>query len=245
MDKYCVYKHTAPNGKVYIGITMRNPTVRFRNGGGYSENEHFSRAISKYGWNNFAHEILFSGLTADEASAMESELIDRYSSMNPKYGYNKTSGGQVGTTISMETREKLSRVRKAQGNFRMGTHHSEEAKRKIGAGNKGKVVIIRDDTRRKISEALTGITRSEETRKRMSAAKKGCSHPQYDKWIPVEQVDIATKSVIKKYGSMALASRETNTRYTGISRCCRGEIKTSNGFIWRYAIDDSGRREAS
>ena len=35
MREYSVYKHTFPNGKVYIGITKQNPLKRWRNGTGY------------------------------------------------------------------------------------------------------------------------------------------------------------------------------------------------------------------
>lgn len=28
---YCVYKHTSPNGKVYIGITKKKPNDRWEN----------------------------------------------------------------------------------------------------------------------------------------------------------------------------------------------------------------------
>ena len=30
--KYCVYKHTSPSGKVYIGITRNDPIKRWQNG---------------------------------------------------------------------------------------------------------------------------------------------------------------------------------------------------------------------
>lgn len=42
---YCVYKHTAPNGKVYIGITKQKPKYRWGRGSGYRTNEHFTRAM--------------------------------------------------------------------------------------------------------------------------------------------------------------------------------------------------------
>ena len=44
---YCVYKHTCPNGKVYIGVTSQNPLRSWNNGNGYRGNEHFYRAIVK------------------------------------------------------------------------------------------------------------------------------------------------------------------------------------------------------
>ena len=62
-----VYKHTAPNGKVYIGITGFDPKYRWLNGRGYSMQSVFFNAIVKYGWINFKHEILFTDLTKEDA----------------------------------------------------------------------------------------------------------------------------------------------------------------------------------
>lgn len=65
MDKtYTVYMHVSPSNKVYVGMTKRNPVKRWGyNGYCYKNNDHFSRAIKKYGWDNFQHLILFSNLT--------------------------------------------------------------------------------------------------------------------------------------------------------------------------------------
>lgn len=59
MDNYIVYRHTSPSGKVYIGITSRQPEQRWLNGNGYKDSPKFYNAIKKYGWDNFNHEILF------------------------------------------------------------------------------------------------------------------------------------------------------------------------------------------
>lgn len=91
---YCVYKHTSPNGKCYIGITSNNPLIRWSNGNGYSGQPYFFRAILKYGWDNFKHEILFSDLTKEEACQKEIELIKFHKSNNPNYGYNISTGGE-------------------------------------------------------------------------------------------------------------------------------------------------------
>lgn len=61
-DKYCVYKHTAPNRKVYIGITRQRPEKRWVNGKGYLSNNYFTNAIKKYGWDKFKHEVLIDGI---------------------------------------------------------------------------------------------------------------------------------------------------------------------------------------
>lgn len=68
---FSVYKHTSPVGKVYIGITSKAPKERWQNGRGYWNNKHFYRAIKKYGWNNFEHEILYEGLTEGQANIIE------------------------------------------------------------------------------------------------------------------------------------------------------------------------------
>ena len=65
--KCCVYKHTSPSGKVYIGITKQKPEKRWGNGKNYAQNEYFFAAILKYGWGNFTHEIIADGLTREEA----------------------------------------------------------------------------------------------------------------------------------------------------------------------------------
>ena len=49
---YVVYKHTCPNGKVYIGMTGLSCDERWQNGFGYSQNQAFFHDIVKYGWDN-------------------------------------------------------------------------------------------------------------------------------------------------------------------------------------------------
>lgn len=92
---YSVYKHTCPNGKVYIGITSLSPEDRWNKGRGYSNNYHFFNAIIKYGWDNIEHTILHSGLAQCHAQSIEAQLIAQYHSDCPQYGYNKTVGGEV------------------------------------------------------------------------------------------------------------------------------------------------------
>jgi hypothetical protein len=79
MDKYIVYKHITPSGKVYIGITKREKARdRWKYGHGYKQNRHFYNAILKYGWKNIKHQILASDLSLEEACTLEKELISLY-----------------------------------------------------------------------------------------------------------------------------------------------------------------------
>lgn len=104
MDKYIVYKHTSPSGKVYIGITKQNPNRRWKSGHGYKQNKYFYNAILKYGWKNIKHEILYSNLTLEEACIKEKELISFYSKSN--ICYNIAEGGTNGNTRSRTEKEK-------------------------------------------------------------------------------------------------------------------------------------------
>lgn len=93
---YCVYMHTNKiNGKKYVGITSKEPKKRWHGGSGYKNNKHFYQAIQKYGWNSFEHEVVSSGLTAEEAGEMEKFLIKQYKTTDSEYGYNICAGGQL------------------------------------------------------------------------------------------------------------------------------------------------------
>ena len=82
-DDYCVYKHTSPDGLVYIGITKNNPIKRWNNGNGYKKNIHFYEDICKYKWENFDHDILEVGLSKRDAYKKEVRYIKKYNSANP------------------------------------------------------------------------------------------------------------------------------------------------------------------
>ena len=110
---WVVYKHTSPTGKVYIGITSKAPNDRWASGFGYEHQVYFFRAIVKYGWINFKHDILFEGLTKEEAEAKEVELIAQYKSADLNYGYNIDLGGD-NHRLSLETRKKISDIKKGK-----------------------------------------------------------------------------------------------------------------------------------
>lgn len=91
-----VYIHTNRiNGKMYVGITSREPAKRWKGGYGYADNKHFYDAIRKYGWSNFDHEIFADGLTKEEACNMEKILIEKLGTMNYELGYNMHEGGST------------------------------------------------------------------------------------------------------------------------------------------------------
>lgn len=98
-----IYKHTSPEGKVYIGIS-RSDDIRYlkrdrwqSKGQGYRRsNKQFWEDIQKFGWDKFQHEILESGIqNNDELLIKEKMYIYKYKSNNPLYGYNSPNAGKA------------------------------------------------------------------------------------------------------------------------------------------------------
>lgn len=145
---YKVYKHeNLINGKVYIGITSMSVQKRWENGNGYARQPLFWRAIQKYGWDAFSHEVLIDGLSKGEAEEKEIEFISFYKSDDPRNGYNIQHGGATYGKHSIDTRRKMS------------------------VAHRGKVITL--EQRHKISETLKGRTMPLETRLKISASNSG------------------------------------------------------------------------
>jgi group I intron endonuclease len=137
---YSVYKHTSPEGKIYIGCTGRRPERRWDNGNGYKHNHRdFYHDIQKFGWNNFTHDIVASGLSEEEGYTLEINLIREHNATDPKYGYNKSTGGKgaAGCFRDEETRRKRSLATSGSKNPMYGKPCSEERRRKISEAHKG------------------------------------------------------------------------------------------------------------
>ena len=131
-SKWSVYRHTCPNGKVYIGMTSKKCEERWQNGHGYRKNEHFFSAIKEYGWNSITHEVIATGLSKERAQHCEQLLISAHKSNNPLYGYNISTGvGKTGLSPTPETRDK---IRKKL----VGTRRPDEVRARLSASHSGK-----------------------------------------------------------------------------------------------------------
>lgn len=231
--KFCVYRHTSPSGKVYIGITCQNPIRRWAHGHGYRKNQYFTNAIQKYGWEAFTHEILFDGLTKEEACEKEIELIAFHRSNNDDYGYNISSGGEfagTGHTLSEEVRKKLSESKKGEKHYLFGKHVSEETRQKMRESHLGKCVWD-EEHRRQISERQMGEKNhnygkraSEETRRKMSESRRKYT---------IVQMNLDGE-VIARYPTTKVAAVAVGGYATAIAAVCRGKKNKTAGYRWKY-----------
>jgi group I intron endonuclease len=158
---YCIYKHTSPSGKAYIGQT-NNYLRRCSLHKTTTACPALANAIKIYGWDNFTHEILHDNLTLDQANKLEELCILEHNTLAPN-GYNLRTGG-LNSKPSAETKAKISKANK-------GKVFSESHRKKIGISNSKR--IISKETREKMSLAKKGKVISQETRLKMSLANKG------------------------------------------------------------------------
>lgn len=141
------------NGKKYIGITSQQPEKRWQNGKHYNTQPMFWRAIQKYGWDGFNHDILRAGMAEDEANELEVRLIEEHRTQNPKYGYNAAIGGRA----------------------KSGWHHTEEAKKKISIAEKG--VTFTEEHKEKIRLSNMRQWRNAEILAKVSGANNSNARP--------------------------------------------------------------------
>lgn len=221
-NNYTVYKHTTPNGKVYIGITEQNPIARWgKDGNGYKNSGIFRYAIKKYGWDNIEHTIIATGLSEQDACIAEKKLIKRYKSRDIRFGYNLLSGGQngwKGMHHSQEARKNLSFSKLGEKNPMYGKKHTDEWKsliRRVNSHPKS------EETKAKMRIAQSN--RSEETRRRLSDAQKKCA------------VQCVETGVV--YPSLVSAADAVSGSVSNLSACLKGRRKTFAGFHWAV-VDD-------
>ena len=258
-NTYCVYMHKNKiNGKVYIGQTCQKPEYRWGSEGkGYVHCTHFYRAIQKYGWNNFEHIILNSGLSLEEANLQESYWINYYDSTNEEKGYNIQRGG-LNRAVSQDARAKLSEHSKERwANEEYHGHMSQVMKDKWQTQEYIAKQIesraqrnwsISEDGRRRISEArkayiaehgtpTQGVGHTEQAKQKIRESKMGEKNPMYGK----------TTSEYQKQRTKECCSKKIRCIETGEVFESRKDAATWAGLKTTSGIIDylSGRKKSA
>lgn len=226
-----MYIHTTPNNKKYIGITHNPVSVRWGSmGNKYRMCKFFYKAIEKYGWDNIKHDIILTGLSDLEAKQTEKELIAKYKTNNPNYGYNRTEGGDGvrGYRPTPETRAKLSNA--LLGNKRrVGIKHTDEEKELLRISMIGNKHLLghkhSEETRQKMSDAHKGRKVSDETRKKLSISSMGNKSNLGRKYTE----EIKAKISASKLGVPFSEQHRKNVRKANMDRAKTVECLTLNG----------------
>jgi group I intron endonuclease len=154
-----VYKITNKvNGKIYIGQTIRQLKVRWNEHKSRSDkdNNKLSRAIRKYGLDNFEISTIYEANDYEDLNKMEELFITQYNTTNT--GYNVRIGGE-NSPRSKETREKMSKAKLGKKNPIVSESNKRRAGEKrnnkgyMGNTNSGRSVICINNSKTYISIA--------------------------------------------------------------------------------------------
>lgn len=120
------------NNKVYVGQTTMSLQKRWHQHYSKQSNTAISKAIKKYGKNNFTIGVIAKANNIDELNYRETYYIRLFNSLAPN-GYNLMSGGN-NSIHSNESKQKMSKKLKG---FGLGRSLSESTKLKIAKFNLG------------------------------------------------------------------------------------------------------------
>lgn len=256
-----IYKITnTVNGKFYIGSAVdfkrRWNVHRCQLRQGRHHSPHLQRAWDKLGENAFEFSVI-ECVEKDSLLQVEQQYLDKLKPFDGHVGYNiseKATGvglpgvknPNYGKRMPNDQREKIRKTL-------TGHHVSQETRQKIGANtarrcgpanhNYGKPV---SEARRKAqSEKMKGRFAgknnpaygkpiSEDARSKMSAARLGKTGALCPNSKRVFQYT-KNMEMIAEYVSATEASAAVGINNSNISACCNGKIKSSGGYIWRYA----------
>jgi group I intron endonuclease len=227
-----IYKITnMTNGKIYIGQTIRNLDVR--------KAEHKSSALNsdknyplynamvKYGFDNFSFEVIDTAESTEQLNIAEQKWIAQLNTISPN-GYNLENGG-LNKTVAEESRQKMSKARLALGirkekHPNWGKHFSEETCRKIGEGNRGK--IISEENKALYSKLFSGNgnpffgkIHTDETKKKISKANS-------------KRIYCITNDTT--YNSATEAASTLNLWMSEVCKVAVGTRKHTKGFRFKY-----------
>lgn len=222
-NHWALYCHiNKKNNKKYFGITGQSVKSRWANGKGYKNCTKFQRAIDKYGWDNFKHEILYEKLSKEDAEKLEIYYINKNNSI--KNGYNISYGGGlnfgVGKNIYQYSIDgyfikewsSISDILNYIGvyNGDSNIYSCIHGKIKYAYGYQWK--DYKDDKIEKVETKSEMIKRTKRK--------------------PVYQYD-SNGNFIKKYDFLTLTENDGFSSKR-ISSCCLGNSKTHKGFQWSY-----------
>lgn len=225
-SNWCLYRHTSPSGKVYIGITSQKPENRWNHGKVYMNVQKgpFRSTIIKYGWDNIKHEVLFNTLSEEQAKHLEVELIRHYKKLGVSLNITNGGNGMLGITPW----NKGQKVPYEKSNKLKGCHLSEAHKKKLREAHKGKHIMGHKWTkaqREKIIKQKTGTHVTKETREKISKhSAKARKVLEYN----------TSGILIAEFPTARVAAHTYGINESWVARACRTKVFCV-GHLFAYA----------
>lgn len=215
-----IYKYTSPSGKSYIGQTIRSLEERAgHDGKNYKGSYEFYKAIRKYGFKNFEIEVLAEVLQ-EQLNQMEIKYIQLFNTLIPN-GYNISAGGQnIGKG---KKGRKVYQYSMKDGSFIKEWFSAVEAERSFhGSSNV-------------LENCLLGKVYTQWGY--CWSYLKMDKFPIHERMVNPKEKKVEMYSLkgelLETFSSIAEAVRKTGCERSAIKRCCRGELKSHGGYIWK------------
>ena len=249
------------NNKIYIGQTKDTLEARFAQHAVCDINRSaISKAIKKYGKENFEIEELIKANSQEQLDQLEKDFIKSYNSMAPN-GYNLKTGGLEGSRYSAESRLRMSKRK-------IGTKASEETKKKMSLAHierlkdpafrayraeqysknyknnkklQDRMSRIRaaywsdNGNRVKMSNTMKTLTTDQHKRLIGDRVKQSLQKPEIKEKIRL-RTEKHQKKVVRSDGqifnSIKEAAISTKTHESTIVKQLKGQYKTAGGFTF-------------
>tara|TARA_Y100001973_G_C5181396_1_gene325145 strand:+ start:797 stop:1699 length:903 start_codon:yes stop_codon:yes gene_type:complete len=210
--KTMVYQATnLKNDKIYIGSTtvgLKKTKFFHKSCADRGESRPIYMAIKKHGFYNFIYNAIGEFQSKSAAYEFKEACIIELNAMNPKYGYNCTTGRLDKFKMNKETREKISEIQtgktmpesfvkfmKERVSPLIGYKHTQEAKKNMRLGQLNSDFVKTDEMKKRQSETMKKRWKepdviekmknrkrgkvTEETRKKLSIANSGKNNAMY------------------------------------------------------------------
>jgi len=165
------------NEKIYIGQTRNELKVRIYDHVRMGGSPVFSKALKKYGIQNFEFLVIDNAKSIEELNEKEKYWIKFYNCKVPR-GYNLTDGGEGinGYFLTQDQRERISISHKGKKN----PSHSEWMR---GENNPSKRLEVREKLSKKLKGRIISEESNEKRRKAMKGRRKGPQSEEHKKKI--------------------------------------------------------------
>lgn len=212
------------NGKKYIGQHKCKTEHDSYIGSGKT----IKKAIEKYGYENFKRYILYRAESPEELDKMEIAFISAFRATERDDYYNIAEGGS--TNRAMKGANNPSFGKRGPLSPHYGRKRSAETCRRISEGQKGRIVVVSEETKQKISKTM-----KEHGRKPCSLAYKKLKGRKLSRpgGRPMRKILCVELGVV--FESQNDAARKLNIPQSNIYKVLKGIRPRAGGYSFVYA----------
>lgn len=231
MRKYhFIYKTTnLINNKIYIGKHSTDNLDDGYLGSGVL----LTKAIKKYGKDNFIREILSFHDTSENALLAETEIVDN-EFVTRDDTYNLMIGGKGGNTETYPLKGKVTVYDENGDIFIINVDDENWLSGKYTHTSRGRKMS--DESKKKLSNSRKGIKFSNEHIENIRKASIGRKLSKESRKLiskPIIQMSLDGE-YIKEWSSSMDVERELSINHSSITQCCKGNRNSAGKFKWEY-----------